>query len=308
MEKIRSNIFVETVYPGVNVGCVVTGQGSICIDTPWLPAEAQRWRARIRSLDGEPVRVVVYTNGQQERVLGTQYLIRPQQPPLIGLPPPPAPEHNQDLGKGTVVAHKQAWEQVQSLCSNNFKQSMIDFLADRDPDVVDLEVILPQITLDERIKLFAGDEVVTLLAASRGMLWVWLAEQRVLFTGDTIVVGTHPPLTITDTEEWLGALERLRQEEQFQDAVIVPGRGALCDVSAAEPLTSYLSMARESTLKIYRTGRSKADLNAVAADLMPLYPVANGQRERVQRQIKQGLDELYDACKAADAANSEAPG
>ncbi len=61
--------------------------------------------------------------------------------------------------------------------------------------------------------------------------------------------------------------------------MVVPGRGTLCDTSFAEPLIEYLSLAREGTREIYRAGRSKADLNGVAADLLPLYPVADGQRE-----------------------------
>ena len=323
--KIGNNIYVETVYPGVNVGCIVADRGSVCVDTPLLPGEAQRWQARIRSLKGEPVRFVVYTNGQRDRILGTQYLIHsipappspsaallssqpdPRQRPRqrLGLRQHPEPKKEQRVRKGVVVAHKLAWAQVTSHRTDNFKQSMIDMLGERDPDIINLQIIRPQVALDEDLELHIGDEKVTLLAAAPGMLWVWYPEQSVLFVGDTVVVGTHPPLMVTNTKKWLVALERLRYEPQFQDAVVVPGRGSLCDTSAAETLIEYLSLAREGTREIYRTGRSKADLNGVAADLLPLYAVADGQRERVQRQIKLGLDDLYDEFKAADAANSE---
>jgi glyoxylase-like metal-dependent hydrolase (beta-lactamase superfamily II) len=308
MEQIGANVFVETVYPGVNVGCIVTDQGSICIDTPLLPAEAQRWRTRVASLGGEPVRFVVYTNGQRERILGTQYLIGDSQGTVSRPATLPLPGQGQDGGKGTVVAHRLAWAEVKGHCTDSFKQSMIEMLAHRDPDIFDLEIILPHITLDASLKLYLGDEVVALLAAARGMLWVWFPKQAVLFAGDTVVVGTHPPLTVTDTREWLAALARLRRERRFQEAVIVPGRGPLCDMSATEPLTEYLRLARDRTRRLCRAGRPKADLNRLAADLVPLYPVADGQRERVQRQIKMGLDELYDEFKATDAADSEVSG
>ena len=106
------------------------------------------------------------------------------------------------------------------------------------------------------------------------------------------------------TTEWLAALTRLRQDPRFHDAIIVPGRGPLCDVSATEPLIAYLQLARERTAELYQAGRPKGDLNDVAADLLPLYTIADGQRERVQRQIKMGLDTLYDEFKAADAVSS----
>lgn len=320
MEKIGANIFVETVYPGVNVGCIVTDEGAICIDTPLLPGEAQRWRARIDSLGVEHVSFVVYTSGQSERILGAQYLLyddqappaeqplpdrqvlRPRRGPLPRLVTPVTPVPSQSVRRGAVVAQSQAWEKVRENCTDSFKQSMVDALGDRDPDMVNLRVILPQITFDEQIELFAGEVTATLMAVAKGTLWVWLPEQQVLFVGDTVVVGVHPPLTVIDIQEWLMALERLRQEPQFQNAVLVPGRGPLCDTLAVEPLTEYLRMAFDKTLKVYKAGRPKAELNAVAGELVPLYPVPDGQWERVQRQIKLGLDELYDAFKVADTA------
>jgi glyoxylase-like metal-dependent hydrolase (beta-lactamase superfamily II) len=203
---------------------------------------------------------------------------------------------------GIVVAQRLAWEQVKDLCTDSFKQSMVDMLGERDPDMVNLQVVLPQLTFDESAHLHVGDLRVTLLAAAGGIAWVWLSEQRVLFVGDTVVVGTHPQLTVVDIQEWLLALERLRCEPRFHDTVIVPGRGPLCDTSAAEPLTEYLTTACEKTRRVFKSGRPKADLNAVAAELLEFYPVADGQRERVQRQIRLGLDDLYDEYKTADAA------
>jgi glyoxylase-like metal-dependent hydrolase (beta-lactamase superfamily II) len=202
---------------------------------------------------------------------------------------------------GVVVAHKLAWDQVKEHRSDSFKQSMIDTFADRDPDMPNLNVILPHITFEESIKLFVGEVTVKLLAAAQGVLWVWVLEQRVLFTGDAVVVGTHPLLNTIDMQEWLSALEWLRQESQFQDAAVVPGRGPVSDISAIEPLTEYLRVACKETQGVYHAGLTKAELSGVAAELLPLYPVADGQRERVQRQIKLGLDDLYDRFKAADA-------
>lgn len=328
MEKLGANIYVETVYPGVNVGCVITNEGAICIDTPLLPGEAQRWRARIRTLGAENICFVVYTNGQSERVLGTQYLLddeptlRKREPPstdqpttvrqsrpplrLLSSQPPiiAAPGLHTTTRKGAVVAHRAAWKQAQEHSSDSFRQSMVDMLGDRDPDMANLKVILPQITFDEQITLYTGNVTATLLAAGKGILWVWFAEQQVLFVGDSVVVGVHPALNIMDVREWLDALNQLREESQFGDAVLVPGRGPMCDASATKPLTEYLSTALNATEKVFRAGRPKADLNDVAAELVPLFPVPDGQRERVQRQIKLGLDDLYDELKAADAVQS----
>lgn len=321
MRNIGTNIFIETVYPGVNVGCIIIGEEAICVDTPLLSGEAQRWMARIRTLGAERVSFVVYTSGQCERVLGTQYLIcdrqvhhvqrdprpvhrisRLQRIPFARPLPTVTPEPSKSFCRAAVVAQTLAWEQVKEHDTRNFKQSMLDMYGDRDPDMINLEVILPQITFDACIKLYAGDVTVKLLSVARGIAWVWLREQRVLFAGDAVVMGTHPPLSAIDIEEWLTALERLQCEPRFQGAVVVPGRGPLCDTAATEPLMAYLSIARDKTRRVYRAGRPKAELNEVAAELLPLYPVADGQRERTQRHIKLALDGIYDEFKAGDAA------
>ena len=324
MERIGANIYVETVYPGVNVGCIVTDAGGVCIDTPLLPAEAQRWRARIRSWGVKQVSFVVYTSGQSERTLGTQWLIFEDQPaskqPLrtepsgfwqvaraerglfLGRTPPPLKVPEIRRQSGAVVAQRSAWEQVQEYTSDGFRQSMIDMLGDRDPDMVDLIVVPPHVTFEEQIRLFAGDVEITLIGAAPGTVWIWLPEQQVLFAGDTVVVGTHPPLSLVNLHCWIEALELLRNDPLYKGAQIVPGRGPLTDVSATEPLIAYLRLACAETERVVQAGGHKADLNEIAAELVPFFPVPDGHRDRIQRQIKLVLDELYDGAKAGDGA------
>lgn len=318
METIGDNVFVETVYPGVNIGCLVTPGGSLCVDTPLLPGEAQRWRARIKSLGGEPVRFVVYTSGHQERILGTQYLVdlpapqarlsRPRRPlsPLVRptpllrpVQPPFVPDMNAPP-RAAVLAHEAAWELIQEHRTDGFKQSIVDMVGERDPDIKKLRVVPPHITCTTSAQLYIGDYEVTLIGAASGVLWVWLPEVGVLFTGDTLVVGTHPPLMLTPIDEWLAALDRLRHTPDWQEAVIVPGRGPLCDLSAVDPLVAYLTMARDGTWKVFTEGRPKADLNDLASELVTRYPVPDGHWERVQRQIRAGLDALYESFKLAE--------
>jgi cyclase len=179
---------------------------------------------------------------------------------------------------------------------------MIDMLGDRDPDMVDLIVVPPHVTFEEQIRLFAGDVEITLIGAAPGTVWIWLPEQQVLFAGDTVVVGTHPPLSLVNLHCWIEALELLRNDPLYKGAQIVPGRGPLTDVSATEPLIAYLRLACAETERVVQAGGHKADLNEIAAELVPFFPVPDGHRDRIQRQIKLVLDELYDGAKAGDGA------
>ena len=49
MIKVTDQIFVETSFVGGNVGCIITEQGIVLVDTPMFPEEAaQKW-IRLRS-------------------------------------------------------------------------------------------------------------------------------------------------------------------------------------------------------------------------------------------------------------------
>ena len=276
MKEIAENVYVETFYPGTNVGCIVDERGAICIDTPVLSEDALQWKEQVKSVGGDPIRYVVYTNGHCDRILGTQYL------------------------GGTVVSHEITWQQIKHYLESNAYQSMCESLAERDPRGKGLQVVLPQITFTEHLLLYIGEEPVVLTWAAGPALWVRLPEQGILFAGDTVVVDAHPFLAEMDTFGWLKALQRLRHK-RFRADVIVPGRGPLCEKQDTKFTSNYLSRARARVRSLYRVGKPKSELNTVVGDLMELVPSTVGDKEWLQRQIKLGLDHIYEEFKAADA-------
>jgi len=60
MIKITDNVFVETKYVGTNVGCVITEQGPIIIDTPMLPEEADDLRSQLRQMNQPDIAYIIY--------------------------------------------------------------------------------------------------------------------------------------------------------------------------------------------------------------------------------------------------------
>ncbi len=65
-----------------------------------------------------------------------------------------------------------------------------------------------------------------------------LPDERIIFSGDLVVVGHHPNLTSGDPEHWLkvlAALEKLHAEK------IVPGHGPVASTDAVQAVSDYLS-------------------------------------------------------------------
>ena len=280
MKQIAPNIYVQDSYRGVTVGCIVTDAGVICIDSPMLPADARDWRAQIAKRTGKRVRFVVLTDAHRDRILGVQY-----------------------LGSPVVVAHEAAWDKMKSL-GDAFRQQAADSVAPCDADAAaevsaDLRLVLPQITFVDTLALYLGNLPVIIRhvgGATPGSVWVHLPESNVLFLGDLLTVNTHPSAAEGDLVVWLKVLTQVRQKD-LAAQVLVPGRGSPARKAALAPMTHYLSAMRERVQALVRSRQPKAETAQLVPEFLARYPVAQDDRECVERRIKAGLDHIYDSLK-----------
>ena len=276
MKQIAPHIYVKDNYRGVTVGCIVTDAGVICIDSPMLPADARDWRAQIAKLSPKPVRFVVLTDANRDRILGVQYL------------------------GGTVVAHEDAWEKIKSL-GDTFRQQAADSISPCDADVAaDWRIALPQITFTNRLMLFHGDVPVVIQhvgGATPGSVWVHLPKQNVLFMGDLATPNVHPLAAEADLATWLDVLRQV-QDKNFPAKLIIPGRGSPCKKAALGPTAAYLRTMRARVQAHIRSRKPRADLALLVSEFLGRYPVADDDLDCIQRRIRAGLDHIYDALKS----------
>lgn len=279
MKQIAPNIYVEDSYRGVTVGCIVTDAGVICIDSPMLPADARDWRAQIAKRTDKPVRFVVLTDAHRDRILGVQYL------------------------GGVVVAHEAAWDKMKNL-GDAFRQQAADSVspcgAEAAAEVAaDLRIVLPQITFVDTLGLYLGALPVIIRhvgGATPGSLWVHLPQSNVLFMGDLLTVKYHPSAAEGDLATWLELLDQVQQKD-FVAKVIVPGRGSPARKAALAPMARTLNAMRTRVQALVRSHKPKAETAQLVPEFLARYPVAEDDRECVQRRIKAGLDHIYDSLK-----------
>ncbi len=278
MKKIAPNVYVSTDYPGVNVGFISLPRGVIAVDAPTLPQDALDWKRRIAEIAEGPILYVVLTDVHPDRMLSAGLLQAP------------------------IVACRAAYDQAISY-TDGFWRGVIDGWTRRYPqttaDLSVTHVALPEIMLNDRLTLHKGGADVTIqhvAGNAPGSVWVHLREHNVLFTGDLLVAETHPFMsTAPNTKTWLNTLKALRRKS-FSDTIIVPGRGPICDNSAAGPLGEYVALARRRARSLVKgTGIDRA---TAVTDLLPLFPVPEGEHNLVQRRIRAGLDRLCEELQA----------
>jgi glyoxylase-like metal-dependent hydrolase (beta-lactamase superfamily II) len=283
MERISSTVYIETGYPGVNVGAIVTDQGVVCIDAPSRPRDAQDWLARIHWTIGEPVRYLILTDYQGDRVFCGSTLQR------------------------RSIAHLETKDVLQSYAAR-YPSPVLENIALRYSltrrELNGTPVIHPEVSFCHQAALQLGSHRIDLLhvpGATRGTTWVHVKQDGVLFVGDTLVINEHPPLAEAETSSWLSALARLRQGD-LEGEIIVPGRGPFPEQDTVAALTAFIQLALDRVCSLYRAGRPRSETSALIPELLDVFPPPAPETEAtmewLQKQLKAGLDHLYDECKA----------
>jgi len=272
MKKIAPDIYVSTTYPGVNVGFIILPAGVIAVDAPTLPQDAHDWKQQIEETAGRPILYVVLTDAHPDRLLSAGLLEAP------------------------IVACRAAYERAVAY-TDGFWRGVIDGWARRYPQAADglseTRIVLPEVMFSNRLTLHKGGADMTVwrvAGGAPGSAWIRLRQRNVLFAGDLLVTENHPFMSAApDTKAWLNTLKSIRRPSFF-DTIIVPGRGPLCDHSAAKSLGEYITLARRRARSL--VGQTGMDKATAVADLSHLFPIPEGENSLVQRRIKAGLDRL----------------
>ncbi len=279
MHKLPSNVYVDSSFPGVTVGAIVTKQGIICVDTPSHPMDAQKWRAKLNQLSPKPILYVINTDHHRDRVLGNQWFEAP------------------------VIAHNFTGERLR-LYPEILKGTMPDAVMDFEmaKEFAGVRVLSPQITFSEELVLLKGDHEIVLRhrpGSAPGALWVLLPKTGIVFTGDSVVTDTHPFLGSADIGQWLASLNELRKVK-FPAKHIVPGRGKPTDKESIKGMQDYLKLAGRKMDSLINGNRLRSEVAGVAVDLLKHFPVPDNQREAVGRRVRIDLERMYDARRGGD--------
>jgi cyclase len=211
MENVTSNVFVETGLRGCNPGFVLTSDGVVVVDTPQLPTRAVEMRRQAES-HGE-IRYLINTEHHVDHIFGNYFF----------------------KGAGTVVNHRGLYENFMVVTPD---LDPFAYAAEAIPtDDPDGESIFPDredyyadpnkgtIVFEGNLTLRVGEHTFELIHTpghTPGQLAVFVPEERVVFTGDTIFSGCQTWLMTSDIDQWLMALETIRGLDVDH---ILPGHG-----------------------------------------------------------------------------------
>jgi cyclase len=274
LQEIADRVFVELDYEGANVGCILTHAGAIVIDTPMIPEEGRHWAKTVAELT-DKVLYVFNTDHHRAHIMGNQFFDAP------------------------IVAHEAAWKEMA-----NYKDTFIErtknFFKKR-PDLQkqfdEIRIIKPELCFSGKLMMQKGGREFHFMylgghtPATSGL---YLPKERILFTGDLVVVDEHPALGQCLSEEWLNKLRWLRKQKY---ELIVPGHGPLCNVEASEPVSEYIRTMRAKVRSQYKSGRTKAEAAVVISQMIDFFPYRAGEKSIIEKRIRAGVSRVYDEMK-----------
>ncbi|MCB0155322.1 MAG: MBL fold metallo-hydrolase [Anaerolineae bacterium] len=280
LQEIADRVFIELDYEGANVGCILTDVGAIVIDTPIVPEDARHWAKTVASLTNK-VLYVFNTDHHRSHVMGNQYFDAP------------------------VMAHEAAWKEMA-----NYKDTFIERTKNifkKRPEIQKqfdtTRIIKPELCFTGKLVMQRGGREIHFIhlgghtPATSG---IYLPVERILFTGDLVVVDEHPALGQCDSEDWLTKLRWLRRQKYAQ---VVPGHGPLCNVEASEPVSEYIRAMRSKVRSQYKAGRTKAEAAVVISQMLEFFPYRAGEKSIIEKRIRAGVSRVYDEMKTLYGAD-----
>jgi len=143
------------------------------------------------------------------------------------------------------------------------------------------EAVEPHVVYDGEADLDLGARIVQLRTYggthTKGDQWVFLPEERILFTGDLVenkgfaIFPYFPPDDVdVNGDRWIEALEQL---EKLEPAIVVPGHGDVGDASVVTAAREYLVQLRDETRRLAGEGVAIDDIVAqLEKDMQERHP------------------------------------
>jgi len=217
-QRLSQNCWAFTAEGDPNTGVIIGGDAVMVIDAQATPLMAREVIRRIRKLTSKPIRYVVLTHYHAVRVLGASAY---------------RAEH--------IIASEATRQLIRERGTQDMKSEMVRFPrlfrgAHSIPGLT-----WPTLTFRGELTLQLGKLAVTISQPgpghTAGDAIVWVAAQRVLFSGDLVEVEAGIYTGDAHLEQWPATLEKLRA---LKPRALVPGRGpALTTPAACERGIAY---------------------------------------------------------------------
>jgi cyclase len=286
MQQVTRNVRTSTDIRGCNPSYVKTADGVVVIDTPQLPTRAVAMRQEAESQG--PIRYLVNTEHHVDHIFGNYFF----------------------KGVGTVVNHQGLYDNfmVPTPDLDPYEYAKEAIPTD-DPDGA---AIFPErdeyyadpnkgkIVFTGDLTLRVGAHTFNLLHTpghTPGQLAVYVPEERVVFTGDTVFNECQTWLMTSNVEQWVEALDRIKALDADH---LVPGHGPVTTLTYLDRQRAVLLEWKAAVADAVAKGWTREETIA-RVSFAERYPVDVGQGYMMDHIQTLNAASLYDKLTSVPA-------
>jgi cyclase len=289
VQTVTPNVLTSTKIRGCNPSFVTTTDGVVVVDTPQLPTRAVAMRQQAGSHG--PIRYVINTEHHVDHIFGNYYF----------------------RGAGTVVHHRGVYDNfmvptpdldpfayaAEAVPTDDPEGAAI--FPDRDEYYADPNK--GQLVFTGDLELRVGRHTFQLIHTpghTPGQVAVYVPEERVVFTGDTVFSECQTWLMTSDVDQWVQALAVIRTLDVDH---IIPGHGPVTTkaylATQRSMLLDWLAAVASAVAKGWSREETVARVN-----FADRYPVDIGQEYMMDHIQTLNAASLYDKLTAVPAARA----
>lgn len=251
-----------TGLAGSNSGIIDVGDQTLVFDTTLSPASAIDLRDTAEYLTGRPVACVLNSHSDRDHVFGNAIF----SPPTKIYATARTREMMVEQTPADILEFKQKWPELQKEWMEGAKAAKdeaekLDFeegvqFAQRIMDAFPrLELRLPNYTFNDSVEIKGSHRTARFVTFGGGHTdsdaVLLLPAERVIFTGDLLVVNNHPALFKGHPWQWLDILAQIKA---LAPLYLVPGHGALATLSDLILMERYLKETMQMAELNWRRG------------------------------------------------------
>jgi len=270
MQEIATGVYISQDYPEVTTGYIVHQGKGLAVDCPYEEEEVQAWLNALAGV-AEP-KYCVLSDHHPERTIGARAITLP----LIG----------HDLAREEIVAAPDTYKgNANPIGSEIDRLKRVTGMSRAVPDLTFSEEMLLDLEgLSIRFEYHPGP--------MNSAIWVIIPELEVMFIGDAVPTNAPPFVGFSLVEEWLDALDVLR-ESDFREYTMVSARNGLIERSQINDAARFLRKVRDRVAKLEEEPEGTELIDEMAQELLDDFPRSEDTDAQFELRLKLGLEQQH---------------
>ncbi|MEX2144337.1 MAG: MBL fold metallo-hydrolase [Anaerolineales bacterium] len=272
MKKLKARVYFENSYTGATVGAFLFSTDTVLVDAPLKPEDGRAWLADLHKAGANPRRLVINLDSHPDRTLGSQTL------------------------EAQVLAHRDVVRQIRRRAAI-FKALKQESGSEWEETtgLSGLRWVLPRLTFTDHMTLFFDERELRLEShpgPSAGACWLISPLDKVVFVGDTVVVGEPPFLAQADIRVWLKQLDLLSSKD-FRGYTILAGRGGKASTKDLSAMRRLLKDVEARLKPLAKKKSAQADIEKLAAKLAAKFKGSAKRQALYAQRLRHGMQSYF---------------